>query len=93
LRHSAVRHPTIGRLTEGATRPDGDTGKAPLPALRAVLPPNRKPPSPPSGRYSPQEGEKQNPFHRALRSHMLTACTALGILDSLRDVRECFAMS
>jgi len=40
-----------------------------------------------------KRGEKQNPFYWALRSHMLTACTALGILDSLRDVRECFAMS
>jgi len=42
---------------------------SPLPALRAILPQKRKPPSPPSGRYSPQEGEKQgekqNAQHRA----------------------------
>ncbi len=44
-------------------------------------------------RPSPQKGERQDPFHRALRSHMLTACIALGILDSRRDERECFAMT
>jgi hypothetical protein len=78
-------------LTEGAFL----NPKRPSPPSKRYSP-KKKPPSPPSGRYSPQKGEKrgerQDPFHRALRSHMLTACIALGILDSRRDERECFAM-
>jgi len=35
-----------------------DRGEAPLPACGGT-PPKKKPPSPPFGRYSPQEGEKQ----------------------------------